>query len=206
MGKYAHMIIVLSAIALLSGLALGGLNELTRERIRDNVLKYKKIPAVADIYEGVAGKLDAAARAAKEEELLAEKKYLDLGGKEPVLLFLIKKGGEPYAVALEAFGAGFGGDVGVMVGFKLDADALAGIGITTLSETPGVGSRVTEASFTLQFRDMPAAAVFKVKKDGGDIDAVTGATISSRAVAEAVRKAAEFFRAHREEILKALGS
>lgn len=205
MGKYAHMIVVLSAIALLSGLALGGLDALTRDRIRDNVLRYKKIPAVAEIYEGVAGTLDEQSRAAVEEELLAEKKYVNLGGKEPTLLFLIKKGGEPYAVALEGFGSGFGGDLGVMAGIKLDAEALAGIGITTLSETPGVGSRVTEESFTLQFRDMPAASVFKVKKDGGDIDAVTGATISSRAVAEAVDKAVTFFKAHREQILEALG-
>ena len=49
MNKSIKMVVVLGAIALLSGLALGGLHQLTYERAQNNILKFKKIPAVADI-------------------------------------------------------------------------------------------------------------------------------------------------------------
>ena len=204
MGKYLHMILILTVIALVSGLALGGLNELTFEQIENNILKFKKIPAVVRIYEAVSGALEDAQRASIEEELLAERKLVDLGGEEPLLLFVVKKEGRPYAAAIENFGLGFGGSLGVMVGFELETGDVVGIGVTTLAETPGVGTRVTEESFTLQFRGLPGDTVFKVKKDGGDIDGISGATISSRAVAEAIARANAFFQEHREKILEAV--
>lgn len=206
MNASARMILVLSLITLISGLALGGLNELTYERAQNNILKFKKIPAVADIYEMVEGRLAPDTRVAVEENLLAEKRYLSLDGEEPVLFFVIRKGGEPYAVALEEYGQGFGGDLGVMVGFHLESGDLVGIGITTMSETPGLGTRVKEALFAEQFRGMSRDAVFKVKKDGGEIDAITGATVSSRAVAQAIEQAEAFYRTNRERIVEALAA
>lgn len=204
MGNYLRMVIVLSVITLSSGLALGGLNELTHEKAANNNLKFKKIPAVAYIYEAIDGKLSAADRSRVEEELLSEKVMVDVGEETPVLMFVIKKDQKPYAVTFERFGQGFGGALGVMAGFQLETGKLVGIGITTLSETPGVGSRVTETTFTRQFQTMPEKAVFKVKKDGGHIDAVTGATVSSRAVASALADAKMFYDRHRETIVKAL--
>jgi electron transport complex protein RnfG len=198
------MIAVLGAIALVSGLALGGLNELTYEQAANNILRFKKIPAVANLYEIVHGKLDEARIEEVKENLLAEKKYLDLGEGEPVLFFVIQKDGKPFAAALEDFGAGYAGDVGVMVGFELATGNLVGIGITSHSETAGLGSRVTEESFTLQFRDMSKDAVFKVKKDGGEIDAVAGATLSSRAVVQGIEKANAFYQANQERIKEAI--
>jgi len=200
MGKMIQMIVVLVGISLVSGLALGGLNALTYERAENNILKFKKIPAVADIYQGIAGKLEPAAREELEEKLLADKKVLDLGADKPFVFFVIEKDGRPYAVAIENSGKGYGGNLGVMVGFDLETGDLAGVGITTNSETPGVGSRVTEESFLFQFRGMKGDSVFKVKKDGGDIDAVTGATISSRAVSQGIENARSFFRENEEKI------
>jgi electron transport complex protein RnfG len=198
-----HMLTVLSLITLLSGTALGGLNQLTFEAAQNNILKFKKIPAVVNIYQVVSGtKLSAQERVKAEESLLAEKQLLDLGEEEPQLIFVIKKDNKPYAVALEDFGQGFGGALGVMVGFKLESGDLVGIGITTLAETPGVGTRVKENTFTEQFRDMRKDTTFKVKKDGGDIDAISGATISSRAVAQAVAQASAFYKKHEAQIKK----
>jgi electron transport complex protein RnfG len=204
MKTYIRMIVVLTVISLLSGLVLGGLYAVTYEKAENNILKYKKIPAVADIYEVLAGELPPAEREAVEEGLLAEKRYVDLGANERSLFFIIRKDGEPYAVALEDYGQGFGGDLGVMVGFMLESEALVGIGVTTMAETPGVGTRVREPGFAEQFHGVPMEAEFKVKKDGGVIDAVSGATISSRAVAEAIGKARDFYIAHREQILDAV--
>ncbi len=204
MKSYVQMVLVLTGIALISGLALGALNELTFETIQNNILRFKKIPAVADIYETVGGELPAAERAQVEEGLLAEKRYLDLGQREPSLFFVVRKQGEPFAVALEDYGQGFGGDLGVMVGFEIETANLVGIGITTMSETPGVGTRVKQESFVRQFIGMSSDTVLKVKKDGGEIDAITGATISSRAVAQAMDRARGFYTEHREAILQAV--
>jgi electron transport complex protein RnfG len=205
MAKYIQMIVVLAGIALASGLCLGGLNELTYEKGQNNILKYKKIPAVVRILEVATGAtLEGAARATMEETLLAEKKYLDMGEEEPALFFVIQKEGKPYAVALENFGAGYGGALGVMVGFVLETGDLVGIGIASHQETPGVGNRVEEDFFTMQFRGMGKDATMKVRKDGGDIDAVSGATISSRAVAQALELANAFYQEHQEAIKEAI--
>lgn len=201
-----RMVLVLSLIALVSGVALGGLFGVTREQAENNVLKFKKIPAVVAISEAVSGPLDDAAKAALEQQLLAEKRTVDVGGKEPLLFFVVSKDGAPHAVALEGVGQGFGGDVGVMAGIAIEGGGLVGIGVTTMSETPGVGTRVLEPAFTKQFAGMPADAVVKVKKDGGTVDAVSGATITSRAVAAGVQGARETFEQHREAILGAVGA
>ena len=198
------MIIVLSVITLFSGLALGGLNELTYETAQNNILKFKKIPAVATIYEVISGELTTEKRILLEEELLSEKIFVDVGEEEPVLMFVIKKDNKPYAITFERFGQGFGGSLGVMVGYEMETKKLVAIGITTMSETPGIGTRVTDPGFAKQFQSMPANAIFKVKKDGGHIDAIGGATVSSRAVAFAVAEAKTFFNQHRDTIATAL--
>jgi len=83
---------------------------------------------------------------------------------------------------------GFGGLIPVTVG--LDSDAkITSIKISKegLKETPGLGARVADLDFTKQFIGKHAA-ILKLKTDGGDIDAVTGATISSRAVCNGIKK------------------
>jgi Na+-translocating ferredoxin:NAD+ oxidoreductase RnfG subunit len=67
-----------------------------------------------------------------------------------------------------------------------------------------VGTRVTEQMFVDQFKTLPSAAILKVKKDGGHIDAIAGATISSRAVASATEQAKDFYGKHQEQIKIAL--
>ena len=194
MNSAVRMLVVLSSIAVISGAALGGLHEATRELAENNVLKFKKIPAVVDLYGIVENGTSEERRLELEAELLAEKRFLELADGDPVLFFVIKKAGEPYAITLEDYGQGFGGKVGVMVGFSLAAEELVGIGVTTLSETPGVGTKVREPKFTEQFVGMKSGANFQIAKDGGVVDAISGATISSRAVAEAVDRAEAVFR------------
>ena len=200
-----QMVVVLSLISLLSGLALGGLHAATHERAENNILKYKKIPAVTDIYEVLAGELPPAQREALEEGLLAEKRYVELPDfEEPLLFFVVRKDGQPFAVALEDFGQGFGGDLGVMTGFEIESGNLVAIGITTMAETPGVGTKVREEPFLAQFHGMSPDTVFAVEKEGGDIDAVTGATVSSQAVAVAIGAAAKLYADNRDAILAAI--
>ena len=83
---------------------------------------------------------------------------------------------------------GFSGKIGLMAGFKPDGTI---INITVLEhkETPGLGTKMTEPKFKNQFNDKnPGNFMLKVKKDGGPVDAITAATISSRAFCDAVQR------------------
>ena len=89
---------------------------------------------------------------------------------------------------------------GVMVGFDMDKDDLAGIGLTTHKETPGLGARAAEPEFTGQFTAHPFFGL-SLKNKGGDIDAVSGATITSTGVTGAVANAVKTFEAIKPQLL-----
>lgn len=198
MGKSAQLVIVLSVIALVSGVSLGGLNALTYETIENNVLKYKKIPAVADIHEVAIAGLSDGERLQLEADLLADKRFLPQAEGDDILFFVLREDGQARGVAIEDFGSGFGGDLGVMTAFDVQTGGILGVGITTMSETPGLGTETKSPLWRKQFTGMPADADVRLTKDGGDVDAIAGATISSRAVAEAIGKAQETFAANQE--------
>jgi len=199
------MVAVLVGISLISGMALGKLNSVTKDKIAENILRFKKVPAVVSIYEGMLGKLGGEDREALEQKFLDNRKELDVGEKEPLILFLIEKDGKPETVALERPGSGgYGGAVGVMVGFNLETGDLAGVGITAHSETPGIGDRIGQDSFLYQFRGkkLPEGSKIALKKAGGDIDGVSGATRSSTAVADGIRRAKELYDQRRDQIME----
>lgn len=82
---------------------------------------------------------------------------------------------------------GYAGDIRLMAGLTADR-AVVTYRVLAANETPGLGAKLGDAAFAAQFVGKPAAAL-KVKKDGGAIDALTGATITSRAVCEALADA-----------------
>ncbi len=98
---------------------------------------------------------------------------------------------------------GYSGNIEVMVGIRPDG-SVVGIEILHHAETPGLGSKITEPWFKEQFAGKSLDnADWRVRKDGGQFLEITGATISPRAVVQAVRAGLEFFRLHREEIVTA---
>ena len=102
--------------------------------------------------------------------------------------------GEPRAVTLEAFGKGYGGDVGLMVGIDTKDNKIVGVSVTTHSETPGMGAKAqTDPSFVAQFKELPLKEQVKVTGDGGSINAISGATITSRAVCSATNDALKLY-------------
>jgi len=101
-------------------------------------------------------------------------------------VYIIYKDGEKAGYAFIASGSGYGGNIDILVG--LDSGfGIKGVSILSQTETPGVGSRITENSFTDQFKGLSASDI-ALKSEGGKIDAITGATISSRAVVKAIQK------------------
>jgi Na+-translocating ferredoxin:NAD+ oxidoreductase subunit G len=87
-----------------------------------------------------------------------------------------------------AQGNGYGGTIEILVGLE-DETTIKGISIITHSESPGLGSRITEDSYLEQYNGIKIQDT-DMSSSGGKIDAITGATISSTAVANAVRTTA----------------
>ena len=100
-------------------------------------------------------------------------------------IYTIYSNGAKVGYAFLAVGKGYGGDIDILVGLE-DETTIKGINIVSHLETPGLGSRVAESSFTDKFAGLDIANV-ALRRDGGQIDAITGSTISSRAVVDAVR-------------------
>ena len=100
---------------------------------------------------------------------------------------------------------GFGGLINTMVGINTDGKVV-NYKILSLSETPGLGSKLTSDKFSEGMKKLLTnnnSPVFKVKKDGGDVDAVTAATISSRAFCSGITEAQESFQMLKDKILTA---
>jgi len=183
--EIAKMMVVLTLIGAASGLTLSLIYQGTRERIDYQTIKFVKEPAVKKVLTGY-----------DNDPILDRKKIVvgtdERGEPREVIIFPAKRQGQTFAVALEGRGKGFGGMIGVMVGIGKEGKLLD-IGITSHSETPGVGTRVEEPSFTDQFRDLSITGAVAV-------DGISGATYSSKGVMSAVEEAIAYVNEFREEI------
>ncbi len=114
-------------------------------------------------------------------------------------VFLAKKDGKLQAVALEAYGGGYEGDIGVMVAIDSQEQTVVGIAVTTHSETPGVGTKAFNSQeFMGQFQNQPLSSNFA---PGGGLDAVTSATYTSHGVMKAVHNAINIYQENQDKIL-----
>ena len=126
-----------------------------------------------------------------------DKQVVDRDGGQ-LTVYTAKQGEDVIGYAIETFtNKGFGGPISLMVGFLPDGTIYK---IETLkhSETPGLGDKIERKKnpqFSAQFEGKnPESFKLKVTKDGGDIDAITASTISSRAYADAVERAYEVLK------------
>jgi electron transport complex protein RnfG len=194
------MIVVLAAITGVSGLLLAGVNQGTKDQRKKQLLQFVKGPAISEVLSGSENQpLDDV------KELEVEATEEGKGAVSVVDIFPAYKSDELWAVAFEVAGKGYGGDIGVVVGIDVAAEKLLGIGITAHKETPGLGARIREQGFRSGFAGLGLGDAVKVKAEGGEVDAISGATISSRGVCEAVTEAFEFYRENKEEILASVG-
>ncbi len=193
MREIINMVLVLTVLSSFSGGILASVRNSTLVAIENQQLKYQKAPAIKKIL------------ASAENDPLVDRFKVKDGDKE-VSVFVGKIDGKYKAVTFEGFGSGFGGDIGVMVGVDISNDKLIGIGVTTHTETPGIGSRAqTDPGFPAQFADLEFGE-FKVKGDGGKIDALSGATITSRGVCTAVSEAKKMYSRIKPEITSKIDS
>ena len=165
MKSILQMVIVLSLLCGSAGLCLSYLKMTTAESIENQVLTFVQGPAILDVFKTA------------DNSPIADRKTFTLKDGRTVKVFPSLKKGRLEGVAIEQFGTGYGGPLGVVVGFNIHNDTLHGIGITTNKETAGIGTKVQEPAFRKQF---PGKAIpVKLSRDGGEIDAISGATVSS---------------------------
>jgi electron transport complex protein RnfG len=185
-----RMIVVLGVLGAASGGGLALVKQGTEAQIEYQQLKFVKGPAIKAIMEGCSN-----------DPIVDRFKVKD--GEIERGFYVGVFDGKGNAVAYETSGKGFGGDIGIMVGVNLETDELLGIGVTTHSETPGLGARAKDdPSFGAQFKGMSMNQPFKVKTDGGGVDAVSGATITSRGVCAGITDSAGFYKKLKPQLIE----
>ncbi len=117
-------------------------------------------------------------------------------GSDAISVYPATLEGALVGYAVETFSnKGFGGRITLMVGFQPDG-TVYNTSVVSHAETPGLGDKMdaSKSNFSEQFKGIhPSTFRLAVKKDGGDIDAITASTITSRAFADAVSRAYEAF-------------
>jgi electron transport complex protein RnfG len=188
MREMIKMVVVLTILSFFSGGVLAYIRNNTQGRIENQVLEFVKGPAIRAIFEG-AGNNPVADRFTLKD------------GDVEITFFVGVFDGEPRGVAFETAGKGYGGDVGLMVGIDVKDNQLMGVSVTTHAETPGMGAKAkSDPSFTAQFTGLALEQPVAVTQDGGSISAISGATITSRAVSSAATDADKIYQKLKTQI------
>lgn len=164
-------ILVLTLICVVSAASLGAFHELTEERIKESEQKQVE-QAFSEVFPNASFEV-------MENGVYQALEDGDLAGHVGI-----------------AKGRGYGGFTGGFIKLAVGIDSqgeLERIRVISQNETPGLGSRITEDWFLKQFEGKSLEEI-KLVKEGGEIDAITGATISSEAVVDSVREEIELLR------------
>ncbi len=189
MRESLRLVVVLTLVCLIAALALAGVDRITKgPRLEQKRLAHlKAIKSVLPPFDN---------------DPLKDKKEI-----EGMAFYLGKREGAITGVAFSSKGEGYSGFITIIMGVSPRDDSITGIEILEHSETPGLGANIEKEEFKNQFKEKSlansklVAGKLAVKKDKGDITALTGATISSRGVTEAVDKGLKVFLKYKEQIL-----
>ncbi|MCK8084693.1 electron transport complex subunit RsxG [Vibrio sp. 1CM8B] len=131
----------------------------------------------------------------------------ELGTEQAMPAYIAKINGEPSAIAIEAIAPdGYNGAIKVIVGMKIDGTIL-GTRVLSHQETPGLGDKIDlrVSDWILSFAGKQVTDSnldrWKVRKDGGDFDQFTGATITPRAVVKSVKQAVQYVNQNNQALL-----
>lgn len=179
---FKNMVLSLTLISLGASACLGFVYQMTKAPIELSVLN-KKLSAIRQVVPVFNNNPD--------DEMFR----LPTGEGDSLDIYPAKKDSLIVGYAINTnTNKGFSGNISLMAGFKPDGTI---INITVLDhkETPGLGTKMNEPLFRDQFSNKnPSQFTIKVKRDGGQIDAITAATISSRAFCDAVQRAYNAFQ------------
>lgn len=175
--SFVNMVLTLFIVTAIAALALGGVYNATKGPIA--IAKRLKIErAIGEVLPAF--------------DSVTEYKVLPAGGKDSLTFYLATKEGESVGTAIRTYtDEGFSGRFWIMVGF-VDGDVISGTSVLEHKETPGLGDKMDKkkADWPDQFKGKNLTEYnLKVTKDRGDVDAITAATITSRAFCDAAQRA-----------------
>jgi len=184
MKEIVKLISVLTVVCVLAGLSLSYVSQATQEA-RD--------------YQDRLELLSSLNMVLPEHDNEPDKDAVEVTGGT---YYVAKKDGEVNGVAfITSSDKGYSGLIRVIVGVQPDGEIIS-IGILEQKETPGLGSKITEDWFIDQYKGKSLEnARWAVKKDNGDFEQISGATISPRAVTDAVQKGLQAYQENKQEIL-----
>jgi len=181
MSEMIKMVVVLTLLSVVSGGGLKWLEEFAAPKIEAQVLENVKGPAIRDILEGATNDV-------------LESRFRVEDGDDEHTVFVGVFNDKANTLVLESEGRGYGGRIGLLVAVNVEEEKLLGITVTTHTETPGLGAQAKDSPvFTSQFKGRPVATPFRLTNDGGDINSISGATITARAVVDAANQALTFY-------------
>lgn len=178
---FGNMVIVLTAICLVCSAVLGLVYSVTAEPI-------------AAVEAAKINNAIAAVTPAFDNAPAAEAFSIDQDGVKGKV-YPAKKGDQIVGYAVEVKSGGFGGPIQMMVGFTTDG-VIYNTSVISHAETPGLGAKLSDENIPTrtQLKGLnPATSKISVKKEGGDIDAITASTISSKAFLKGVDLAYQVF-------------
>jgi len=124
------------------------------------------------------------------------------GGMENTRFYITKRGGVFTGAVFTVTTMGYGGNIHIMLGVTPDG-TITGVRVLNHSETPGLGAKISGDSFCQQFESKNLSNIkWALKKDGGEFDQITGATISPRAAVKALHQGLIFFHEQSDKISK----
>ena len=165
--KIVRLVLCLTVISAICAGVLASVNAVTKETIR-GIRAQQTLDAAAAVMPPAVDKVEA----------LTDGIFVGKDAAGRAVGYAVK-GVSP---------AGYGGDIVLMVGFAPDFKIVTYKKLEA-AETPGLGSNLTSPGFMKQFAGMDASSPLSVKKDGGAVEAITSATITSRAVCGAINDA-----------------
>ena len=177
--SFKNMTVCLFAICLVCSALLAGVYALTAAPIADAAAA-KNEAAIKEVLPDVAVTIE-------------EVRTVEMDGQTYEYNLAYDQQGNTVGCAINVAPVGFGGPISIKVGFDVNG-VIWNTKVLSQAETPGLGAKCVEPSFADQFRNFnPAVKKLYVKKDGGDVDAITASTITSRAYANGLATAAKVF-------------
>lgn len=175
--SFVNMVLTLFIVTAIAALALGGVYNITKEPIA-LAKRLKTEKAIGEVLP--------------EFDSVTETKVFPEGGKDSLTFYTATKQGEVVGTAIRTYtDIGYSGRFWIMVGFG-DGDIISGTSVLEHKETPGLGDKMEKkkSDWSDQFKNKNLTEYkLKVSKDGGDVDAITAATITSRAYCDATQRA-----------------
>lgn len=200
MNKIVKNALILMAITLVSGTLLGLVYEITKDPIAEAELKAQQEAYMA-VFPGEAELAESDARETWLESSVSRLESAGYGDNTIEDWYLMQEDGQTVGVVMNITShAGYGGDINFSMGIAVDG-TVQGVEILSISETAGLGMRATEEEFKGQFAGKKADT-FSVTKTGAsadhEIDAISGATITSNAMTNGVNAGVCFYQSLKE--------